>query len=725
MLSGTSAVDQEFTGELLEGLLRQLNLGEGFEELFQWIYDRFHGVVPYHRAGVALLEDADVLRLVSCRSDGELQLKVGYAAHVAGSTLATLLQTAEPRILNDLEAYLANKPSSSSTQLIVQEGMRSSLTLPLVADGQPIGVVFFSSREKNAYHQQHVGLLQRVAGHIAIALERVRLLDELQSRNQDLAEANKTKDHFLELLQQEVDRQTAELRSSEQRYRSLVHLGQMINASLDVREIFQCAAEQINKISHCDRVSLLLVDEKDEFRHGFAMEFIEGSRMVEIPQRTLAGSAVEWVMERGSPRIARRLDEERLFPEDDLLFGLGFFSYAYVPLVCREQGVGILGLASRNRDEPDRWDFKLLQELCAQLATALDNASAYSEIARLKSRFEEQSIYLRDEIRAEGDFGNIIGNSRAMLQVRQSIRQVAETDSTVLILGETGTGKELIARAIHDSSHRKDHLLVKVNCAALAAGVITSELFGHETGAFTGATQRRQGRFEIADKGSIFLDEVSEIPLETQVMLLRVLQERVVERVGGNDPIPIDVRVITATNRNLKEFTEKGHFRDDLFYRLNVFPIQVPPLRERREDIPALINHFITRFAPRMDKRISRVNRRAMELLMAYDWPGNVRELENIIERAMIISPADTLEIDSRWLSAGEDDSRHPVQPFRSLAENEKSVIMDALERSAGKIYGSGGAAELLEVKPQTLYSKMRKHGIERQRTRYEAPDSD
>jgi len=289
----------------------------------------------------------------------------------------------------------------------------------------------------------------------------------------------------------------------------------------------------------------------------------------------------------------------------------------------------------------------------------------------------------------------------------------------VLILGETGTGKELVARAIHDASARRENLLVKVNCAALAPNLITSELFGHEAGAFTGATELRRGRFELSHRGSIFLDEISEVPAETQVMLLRVLQERLIERVGGSDPIEIDTRVIASTNRDLKKYAEGGHFRDDLYYRLNVFPILVPPLRERREDIPALLNHFIARFSIRMHKTITRIERQTMDALMRYDWPGNVRELENIVERSIIVSQSDTLRIDTSWL-AGDGSSGNPsgvesqqMNPSKqSLAEIERLAILGALSRCHGKVYGKEGAAAKLNVKPTTLYGKMKKHKI-------------
>jgi formate hydrogenlyase transcriptional activator len=646
-----------------------------------------------------------------------LHLNVGYAANLEGSTLEPLLRTDQSRIINDLREYLEKKPASASTKLIVEEGMKSSLTLPLVAGGKPIGVVFFSSRQKDTYNDQHASLLRRLAGHIAISIEKTQLIAQLQQRNTELAEANQIKDRFLDKLKQEVDRQTVDLRKSEQRNRRLVNLGHIINSSLDLKQVFQQAAGEINNLINCDRVSLILIHNRDNVRHGFGIEFHAGKRWVDISATALPGSATEWVMKRRIPRVARCLDKERQFPEDEHLYDRGYRAYAYLPLVCRGESVGVLGMASREANKVDEWDLDLLSELCDQLATALDNALAYGEIARLKAQLEQQNIYLRDEIKRTHDFGNIVGESRAIHGVLRAIEQVANTDSTVLIFGETGTGKELIARAIHDLSRRKDKLLVKVNCAALAPGIITSELFGHEAGAFTGASKRRHGRFEVAQDGSIFLDEIAEIPPETQIMLLRVLQERVIERVGDNKPIEVDVRVIAATNRDLKKHVDEGHFRDDLFYRLNVFPIQVPPLRDRREDIPSLINQFIGRFSRRMDKEITRVNRRTMELLMSYHWPGNVRELENIIERAMIVSPGDTLEMDATWLSDAKTESDTRDGEIIPLAEVERQVILNALQRCGGKIYGPDGAAAKLGLKPTTLYGKMRKHRIEKQET--------
>jgi formate hydrogenlyase transcriptional activator len=353
-----------------------------------------------------------------------------------------------------------------------------------------------------------------------------------------------------------------------------------------------------------------------------------------------------------------------------------------------------------------------LEETVARQAAALREAEA--ETKRLGARLEGENAYLRDEALSGSGLSLLLGHGPAMQAVRRAIAQVAQTDSTVLIHGETGTGKELVARAVHVLSPRRENLLVKVNCAALAPGVLTSELFGHEAGAFTGATRRRIGRFEIAHHGSIFLDEIGEVPPEVQVHLLRVLQERVIERVGGNEPIAVDVRVITATNRDLGAAMAEGSFRPDLFYRLNVFPIRLPPLRERPEDVSLLIGQFVARFSRRMNKPVRRASERTLELAREYPWPGNVRELENLVERGMIVCEGDTLEIDPGWLAPPADSAEVPADN-QPLAERERRAILQALTRCDGKIYGPGGAAEALGLRPTTLYGKLRKHGIRRQ----------
>lgn len=739
---GSATTFDRLVGELLQ----QLNHGRDFEALLDSIYRQLTEIVPYNRIAVAIFEDHPArLRLISCRSDGDVSLKTGYASRLSGSTLQPLIVSGQARIINDLETYYHEKPQSSSTRLILSEGMRSNLTLPLVADGQPIGVVFFSSRQKHVYTREHARLLRRLAGHIAISVEKARWVEELKESNQQLADANRTKDRFLDLLKEEVEQQTDQLRLSENRYRVLVRLGQLVSSSLNVREVFQSAAVETHKLLGCDLVTLRLSDEIETQSSGgtaagFALVFdaTENARPhwedppkfshhqnAPISQRFDGPTWLNCDPTQPDRPLALNLEVEE---EVRWLASKGVVRRGSWPLISRGRLLGWLGIATRDPQTSDRWDLELIGEIASQLSIAIDNASAYGKIDRLKRQLEQQNVYLREEIRTDHNFGDILGASRPMQNVRQAIRQVAGTDSTVLILGETGTGKELIARAIHDQSARREKLMVKINCAALPPSLITSELFGHESGAFTGATGQRIGRFELADGGTIFLDEISEMPLETQVMLLRVLQERVFERVGGSAPIAVNTRVIAATNRDLKAHIDNGHFREDLYYRLHVFPIAIPPLRDRKEDIAALLDHFVSRFSERMNKQIIRVPKKTMDLLLAYDWPGNVRELENLIERATIVSPSDTLLIDATWLQGhGPNVDKVDADPFRSdddgvtaLAQNsgrsfadlQRQAILDAIDAHDGRIYGTQGAAAALGLKPTTLYGKMRKLGI-------------
>jgi transcriptional regulator with GAF, ATPase, and Fis domain len=342
--------------------------------------------------------------------------------------------------------------------------------------------------------------------------------------------------------------------------------------------------------------------------------------------------------------------------------------------------------------------------------------TAFEEIKRLKDRLQDENLALREEIDQAFMFEEIVGASPALKSVLSHLSKVAPTDSTVLISGETGTGKELIARAIHKHSRRADRAFVSLNCAATPPSLIASELFGHEKGAFTGAVQQRRGRFELAHNGTLFLDEIGEIPMDTQIALLRVLQERQLERVGGSRPIPVDVRVVAATNRDLSVAIAGGSFRSDLFYRLNVFPIHVPPLRKRREDIPILVEYFVKRFAEQMAKRIRQIDRRTLEACERYTWPGNIRELQNIVERSVILCTGDTFSIDEAWLSTqlpvGTDG---PALP-QTLLDQEKEIIEAALLKSRGKVAGPRGAAAKLGIPASTLESKIKQLGIAKRR---------
>jgi formate hydrogenlyase transcriptional activator len=336
---------------------------------------------------------------------------------------------------------------------------------------------------------------------------------------------------------------------------------------------------------------------------------------------------------------------------------------------------------------------------------------ALAEVEQLKNRLQAENIYLQEEIKTERNFEEIVGASSVMRKVFQNIERVARTDTTVLITGETGTGKELVARAIHNLSNRKERALIKVNCAALPAGLIESELFGHEKGAFTGAVARKKGRFELADGGTIFLDEVGELPLETQVKLLRVLQEQEFEHVGGAQTLKVNVRVIAATNRNLDELVKVGAFRADLFYRLNIFPIQLPPLRERGDDLSLLTNYFVGQFSRRMGKKIDRVSRQAMDQITRYSWPGNVRELANVLERAVILCDEGLLQRDHISLSGPVPTSAATIS---TLEEAEREHILKTLEKTNWVVGGPNGAAKLLGLNRTTLLARMKKLGIEK-----------
>ena len=355
-------------------------------------------------------------------------------------------------------------------------------------------------------------------------------------------------------------------------------------------------------------------------------------------------------------------------------------------------------------------------DVTEQVEARLEIERAYEQIRHLKDRLQEENVALREEVTRASMFEEIVGSAPALQATLRSLAMVAPTDSTVVILGETGTGKELIARAIHQRSRRADRAFISVNCAAIPPALIASELFGHEKGAFTSAMQRRRGRFELAHQGTIFLDEIGDVPIETQLALLRVLQERQFERVGGVDTVPVDVRIIAATNRDLSAAVAAGTFRADLFYRLNVFPIDVPPLRQRIEDVPLLVSYFVKRFADKMGRRIRKVDPLALELCQSYAWPGNIRELQNIVERAVILCTGDTVSIDEAWLpDSGPAAERMPTLPHL-LKGQERDLIEAALTKSRGRVAGSSGAAAKLGMPASTLESKIRQLGIEKRK---------
>jgi transcriptional regulator with GAF, ATPase, and Fis domain len=375
---------------------------------------------------------------------------------------------------------------------------------------------------------------------------------------------------------------------------------------------------------------------------------------------------------------------------------------------------GLLAAASSKPDSFTEEMGEFLVEVAPHVATAVANARAYAQLNARKEDLLNEALLLRDELNALHRFGELVGASRVVEDLKDTIRRVAPTEATALILGETGTGKELVARALHDLSPRRERALVKVNCAALQDTLLLSELFGHEKGAFTGAVQRKTGRFELAHRGTIFLDEIGEISTEAQVKILRVLQEREFERVGGIQTIQVDTRIIVATNRDLEKEVREGRFRNDLFFRLNVIPIRVPSLRERKEDIPTFVDYFVEKHGPRLNRRVKRVDPKALARLMRYDWPGNIRELENVVERGLVLGKGETLTFQKQLLGDAPPLPRSSVGPeeFETLEEFERRHILSVLERTGGVVSGVQGAARILGMKPTTLTSRMKKLGI-------------
>jgi formate hydrogenlyase transcriptional activator len=534
-----------------------------------------------------------------------------------------------------------------------------------------------------------------------------------------------------------TERKRAEekLRKSEEQNRSLLQINNAIITNLDQQALLHSISEALHRVTSFDRCAITLYEpERDTFR----FLAVEGELFSDYFQPGVEVSRNEtclgWVFDHQQPFLRRDLQIERQYANERRLAEEGIRSLCAFPLALRGKCIGTLSLVSREKGQYSDEDAIFLQDVANQITLAILNMQSYQEIASLKARLERENLYLREELLTEHNFEEIVGNSPALLRALHAVEQVASTDTTVLICGETGTGKELVARAIHSRSARNGRALVNVNCSAISAGLVESELFGHVKGAFTGAIERRIGRFELAHGGTIFLDEIGELPLETQAKLLRVLQEQEFEPVGSSRSIRVDVRVIAATNRNLREAVEAGRFRPDLFYRLNVFPVELPPLRERRSDIPQLVAFCVSRISKRSGKKVDGVSRESMENLLNYPWPGNIRELQNVMERAVILSVDSTLRLDSDLMpiaastegteSPGVDDSElrqagvDSPAPLLTLDEVDRNHIIAALQHAAGVVDGPKGAARILNLHPNTLRHRMNKLGIKGSRHR-------
>ena len=507
----------------------------------------------------------------------------------------------------------------------------------------------------------------------------------------------------------------AELSRERDRLRLLLEVNNAVVSNLELPDVFAAISAFCRDLLHHEYTSLALLDKDTPGKLRLhALDFPSGKGIIreEMIVSLEQVPAAEAVRQRQPVRFNRESLERLGTDGAKLLLAEGLASGVCLPLLTRNSVLGTLNLASYRPDAFSDADIELLGQVAVQFAIALENALAYCEIEELKNRLTEEKLILEDEMRSGYQFEEIVGESPALRNVLQQVETVAPTDSTVLLLGETGTGKERVARAIHNLSRRSQAPFVKINCAAIPTGLLESELFGHERGAFTGAIAQKVGRFELAEGGTIFLDEVGDIPLELQPKLLRVLQEQEFERLGGNRTIRVDTRVVAATNRDLSAMVAERQFRSDLYYRLNVFPIRVPPLRERTEDIPLLARFFAQMYSRRLGRNIETIPTATMDVLVRYPWPGNVRELENLMERAVILSPGSVLRVPLAELQGREDVSPAATA---TLEQIEREHILQALRATHWRLSGSGGAAARLGIKRTTLQSRMKKLGIRRE----------
>jgi formate hydrogenlyase transcriptional activator len=680
----------------LEALRRTSLLDSPPEEAFDRLTRLATTVLHVPVAIISLLDRDRQFIKSACGLSGSLEslrktpLEHSFCKHPVGS--------GEPLVVADNRSH----PVVGNYPAVTELGLMAYAGIPLItSDGHALGTFCVLDERPHEWTEEEVAILNVLASSTVSEIELRGLVDEQRA--------------LTAKLQSLVESRTSELRSSEERQRVLLEVNNAIVTCLDRESLFAATTTALKSVVPFDRAALHIYDPVKEVLRVFGVTgpgplapiFPIGT---ELPR--LQESRNGWVLDHGVPLITHDMRDPPPFLEHAALIQGGLRSAVSVPMSVKGKIIGTLHVGSRVCGAYGSDEASLLLGIGEQVALAIENLLAYEEIAALKSRLEEENVYLQEEVRTEAEFGDIVGESPAVLGVLASVRKVAKTDSTVLVTGETGTGKELIVRAIHDLSRRKDRLLVKVNCAALPAGVIESELFGHERGAFTGALTRKVGRFELANRGTLFLDEVGDLPLELQAKLLRVLQDGEFERVGGTQTLKVDVRVIAATNRDLGRAVAEERFRADLFYRLNVFPIVLPPLRKRLQDVPRLARHFAMLYASKMGKKVGPLNADALDRLTGYAWPGNVRELQNVIERAVIVSPDGRFELGD--FAAAPDGGSAKAQQARSLEDIERQHIISVLDETGWRVSGERGAAKILGLKRTTLEARMKKLEISR-----------
>jgi formate hydrogenlyase transcriptional activator len=685
--------------EVSEAIAQQRDLPALFHELAE----RLHSVVDFDFLTLTLHDPVrNVMRLHILESRLYADKPAGAETAIDGHPSGWVWQMQQAFVVDDIE-HETRYPDF--LQRLREAGVRSLALLPLTTAQRRLGAMGFGRLAPQVITDTELQFMQRVAVQIAVAVDNALNYETSQAYQQQLA---RERDHL----------------------RVLLEINNVLVSNRELPELFRGIVSTLQRVIHHEYTSLALLDGATGLLKIQALDFPGRQDLLkqEISiSRDTSPSGI--AIATGQPLIARGAELDR-YPSEVMrvLRSEGLQTICCSPLITHGRTFGTLNLASRRIEAFPPQDVELLQQVAGQIAIAVENALAFKEIDALKDKLAEEKLYLEEEIRSEFNFEEIVGDSPALKRALAQVEIVAPAGTAVLILGETGTGKELIARAIHNLSPRSARTFVKINCAAIPSGLLESELFGHERGAFTGALAQKIGRFELADRGTLFLDEVADLPLELQPKLLRVLQEQEFERLGSNRTQRVDVRVVVATNADLSKLVVERAFRSDLYYRLNVFPIQIPALRERPEDVPLLVRYFVQKFSRRLNKTVEFVPADAMDALAHYAWPGNVRELENLIERAVLLSPGRELRVPvSELKSAAVTNATTGTSsitsfsasntlgtPISTLEEAERQHILRALRQTEWRIAGPKGAAALLAMKRTTLQARMRKLNIRR-----------
>ena len=666
-------------------------------DLVRLINGKLKNLLPFIHGGIGLVNKIKGT-YTAFLFDTPSGIPKGYesGSELKGNNLVDTVMNANHPVVFDLEDLVSAGQAPTYTRQNYEAGMKEMVAVGLRNEEGRLGFFGIFSDKKNGFNKNHLNILQAVSSQLSIAVANIIANEEILERESEKS--------------------------------MLLSLAKDITSCRTYKDVQELVLTKLSKYFQFNEI-LICLNTRDNLTYSCYMHMVEQetenhpefSRVIG-PRYFVNDGLYNVIQESKEPMI---LDMDELMMNPNIPAHIKFWHELNVkevivfPLQTSNGNIGVASLYPRKKNTFTAESLKLAHSVSSYLGIALSNIQALEmikgqleEIDAYKSKLERENLYLQEQIKTTYHYDEVIGSKNGLRNTFQLVSNVAPSDSTVLLLGETGTGKELIATAIHKTSPRRNRLMVKVNCAALPSHLIESELFGHEKGSFTGATERRIGKFELANNGTLFLDEIGEMTLELQAKLLRALQEKEIERIGGKSVIKTDVRIIAASNRNLKKEVEAGRFRRDLFYRLDVFPITLPPLRERREDIPMLVSHFINKFSKKSGQKIKNVSPKVIHEMMLYDWPGNIRELEHFIERSILMTSGDTIT----EVHLLQGDKNLPDLPgelqIKSLEENEREYILSILKKTDGKIRGAGGAAEILKIPPTTLHSKMKKLGL-------------